>query len=164
MASANSKFDRTTLQLMQISDDTLSELVGYNIKRASNLFQSDLARTLKPLKLRMITFTTLVMVVDNPGIRQSQLADALSVERPNCVVIIDELEQRKLISRIRVPTDRRAYALKVTPAGRQLYKKALAIVQAHENALLDDFNDKQRTQINTAMRLIRTIHLRSQNL
>jgi len=59
-----------------ISDATLTDLVGYNIKRASNVIQSDLARTLKPLELRMITFTALVLIVDNPGLRQSQLADA----------------------------------------------------------------------------------------
>jgi len=87
-----------------VSDDTLNALVGYNIKRISNVFQHDLAHTLKPLELRMITFTVLVMIVDNPGVRQSQLAASLSIERPNCVVIIDELEQRNLIKRTQEST------------------------------------------------------------
>lgn len=146
----------------QVSDDTLTNLVGYNIKRASNVIQNDLARSLKPLRLRMITFTALVLIVDNPGIRQSQLAAALSIERPNCVVIIDELELREIITREQIPTDRRAYALKPTPAGLKLYKKALAAAQAHEDALFGHFSAKQRNQINAANRLIDS--LRSQGL
>lgn len=148
------KISPITDPIVQVSDDTLTNLVGYNIRRASNVIQSDLARTLKPLKLRMITFTALVLIVDNPGIRQSQLAAALSIERPNCVVIVDELEQREIITREQVPTDRRAYALKPTPAGLKLYKKALVTAQAHENALFGHFSTKQRNQINAANRLI----------
>lgn len=137
-----------------VSDDTLNALVGYNIKRISNVFQHDLAHTLKPLELRMITFTVLVMIVDNPGVRQSQLAASLSIERPNCVVIIDELEQRNLIKRTQESTDRRAYGLYVTAAGRALHKRALRAVTAHEKALLAGFNSKQLKQINEATVLL----------
>ena len=163
MAKAIPKTDHANTLVTHVSDDTLADLVGYNVKRASNVIQSDLARTLKPLELRMITFSALVMIADNPGLRQSQLADVLAIERPNCVAIIDELEQRILITRLRVPTDRRAYALKVTKAGQQLYKKALRTVKAHENALLDDFSNKEHAQINAAMQLIGRLRKRGQN-
>ncbi|MFK7856515.1 MAG: MarR family winged helix-turn-helix transcriptional regulator [Granulosicoccus sp.] len=156
------KINPISNSIEQVSDETLTNLLGYNIKRASNVIQNDLARSLKPLRLRMITFTALVLIVDNPGIRQSQLAAALSIERPNCVVIIDELELREIITREQVPTDRRAYALKPTPAGLKLYKKALATAQAHEDALFGHFNSKQRNQINAANRLIDS--LRKQGL
>ncbi len=120
-----------------VNDATLRRFAGYHMKRAFNVIQADLARTLKPFDLRMLTYTALVMIVDNPGLRQSQLADAMDIERPNLVVIIDELERRDLITRDRVPTDRRAYALHVTLAGRQLCEKAIAAVTAHENQLLE---------------------------
>ena len=105
--------------MTKVSDATMRGFVGYQIKRAFNVIQDDLAKTLKPFELRMLTYTALVLIVDNPGMRQSQLADAMDIERPNLVVIIDELERRELIVRDRVPTDRRAYALKATLAGRQ---------------------------------------------
>lgn len=126
-----------------VNDQTLRGLVGYHLKRASNAVQADLATTLQPFELRMITYTALVIIVDNPGLRQSQLADAMDVERPNLVVIIDELEGRELIVRDKVPTDRRAYALHATLMGHQLAARALQAVKAHEAALLDgiDLND-----------------------
>ena len=127
---------RAPTQATRISDDTLRRFIGYHLKRASNAVLGDLARVLRPFELRMITYTALVLIVDNPGLRQSQLADAMDVERPNLVVIVDELERRGLITRDKVPTDRRAHALRPTPAGKKLYGRAVKAVTAHEAALL----------------------------
>jgi len=116
-------------------DQTLQQFLGYHLKRASNVVQADLARTLKPFELRMLTYTALVLVVDNPGLSQTQLAEAMDVERPNLVVVVDELERRALITRNRVPSDRRAYALHATDNGAQLCARAVAAVTAHEMEL-----------------------------
>ena len=139
---------------MRVKDETLRNLVGYQMKRAFMVIQADLLKTLKPFDLRMLTYTALVLIVDNPGMRQSQLADAMEIERPNLVVIIDELERRELIVRDRVPTDRRAYALKATLAGRQLYEKAVSAVNAHEDALLKSVDEEMLANMLTAMKLI----------
>lgn len=139
---------------VSVSDSTLRSLYGYQIKRAFNVIQSDLNRTLKPFELRMITYTALVLIVDNPGLRQSQLAAAMDVERPNLVVIIDELERRELIVRDKLPSDRRAYALKATLAGRQLYEKAVAAVQAHEDRLVQGITPEALKGAMKVMQLI----------
>jgi len=132
-----SAFDpETQTAAVTVSDGTLRSFRGYQIKRAFNVIQSDLNRTLKPFELRMITYTALVLIVDNTGLRQSQLAEAMDIERPNLVVIIDELERRELILRDRLSHDRRAYALKATLAGRRLCEKAVAAVLEHEQRLL----------------------------
>ena len=144
-------------EVLNVSDHTLRGLLGYNIKRAFNVMQSDLNRALKPHDLSMITFTALVLIVDNPGLRQSQLADALAIERPNLVVIIDELEARELITRDRVPTDRRAYSLQVTLAGRQVYNAALRDVQAHEACLLSGLGAADRARVIAAMQVIEQV-------
>jgi len=138
----------------RVSDETLRNFIGYHMKRAFNVVQSDLAHTLKPFDLRMLTYTALVLIVDNPGMRQSQLADAMDIERPNLVVIIDELERREIITRDRVPTDRRAYALKATLAGRQLYDKAVAAVTAHEEKLLAGLDADAIETVIAAMKAI----------
>jgi DNA-binding MarR family transcriptional regulator len=138
-----------------IDDATLRQALGYHMKRAFNVIQSDLSETLKPLGLRMLTYTALVLIVDNPGLSQSQLADAMDIERPNLVVIVDELEQNELIMRERVPSDRRTYALNATLAGRQLYKRAVAAVKNHEARLLSKFDDQQLAMAKTVLQSIR---------
>ena len=142
---------------MAVSDHTLRGLLGYNVKRAFNVIQADLNRALQPLELRMITFTTLVLVVDNPGIRQSQLAEVLAIERPNLVLIVDELERRELITRERVATDRRAYALEATLRGRRLHQRALRAVQRHEARLLGFLAPEEKRRIAEVMRVIESV-------
>lgn len=115
---------------------------------------SDLNATLKPFELRLLSYTALVLIVDNPSIRMSQLAAAMDVERPNMVVIVDALESRELISRQRLETDRRAYALNITLAGRRLYEKATVAVHAHEERLTRQLDAKTRDKVIEAMKLI----------
>ncbi len=138
----------------QVSDATLYSFVGYHMKRSFNVVQADLARTLRPFKLRMTTYTALLLIVENPGMRQVQLANAMDVERPNLVVIIDELESRELITRDQVPNDRRAYALKATLAGRRLCDKAVKAVKMHENKLFSDWDEETKETVIRALGLI----------
>lgn len=138
----------------RVSDATLRGFVGYHMKRAFNVVQADLATTLKPFDLRMITYSALVLIVDNPGLRQSQLADAMDIERPNLVVVIDELERRDLILREKVPTDRRAYALVPTLAGRQLCARAIEAVKSHEARLLQGVGMTEYAQVLDVLRRI----------
>lgn len=139
----------------RLSDRTLRGFLGYGIKRASNAIQADLARTLKPHGLRMVTYSALALIDDNPGLRQSELAQGLDVEQPNLVVIVDELEQRGLVSRDRDPADRRAYALHLTERGRSLLAQATQDVNRHEERLYSGLNDDDRQIVIQAMALIR---------
>ena len=68
-----------------VRDTALSQLVGYNLKRSFNGIYIDLAEALRPLGLRMITFTILTMLRENPGIRMSNLSAAIHMEKPNMV-------------------------------------------------------------------------------
>jgi DNA-binding MarR family transcriptional regulator len=136
--------DQTITPPTTISDETLRRFLGYHMKRAFNVVQADLTATLKPFDLRMLTYTALVLICDNPGLSQAQLASAMDIERPNLVVIIDELERRELINRNRVPTDRRAYALIPTLAGRRLCDQAVSAVEAHEAKLFAGLDKDMR--------------------
>lgn len=141
-------------KVTHVTDSTLRRLMGYHMKRAFNVVQADLTKTLKPFDLRMITYSALVTIAENPGLRQSQLADAIDIERPNLVVIIDELERRDLIVRDRVPNDRRAYALKTTQLGDELFRKAFESVVAHEEQLFASFSADDRAALIAALQLI----------
>lgn len=119
-----------------VDDTTLRSFIGYRLKRAFNMLRADLVGVLEPLGLRMITYSALVLIVDNPGLRPSRLAEALAIERPNMVAILDELEDQGLVQRARDPRDRRAHTLTATPQGRRLMTRAIAVDQRHEAALL----------------------------
>ena len=136
---------------VDVNYDTLDQFIGYHMKRASNAVQADLSLVLKKFDLRMLTYTALVLIADNPSLSQTQLAAAMDIERANLVVIVDELEQRELIVRDRVPTDRRVYALNATLAGRRLYKKAVTAVVAHEARLFAGLSTNTQDALRNAL-------------
>jgi DNA-binding MarR family transcriptional regulator len=130
-----------------ISDATLREFTGYNMKRAFIVIQADVTRTLEPFGLRMVTYSALAIVGDNPGLSQSQLAAALAIERPNLVVIVDELEGRELVNRDRVPTDRRTYALRLTAEGARLLASATEAVRGHEARMMTGIGESEEASL-----------------
>ena len=136
--------DPTIIPPTTVTDETLRRFLGYHMKRAFNVVQADLTATLKPFELRMLTYSALVLICDNPGLSQAQLAASMDIERPNLVVIIDELERRELINRTRLPHDRRTYALIPTLAGRRLCDQAVAAVEAHEARLFAGLDEDMR--------------------
>lgn len=138
------------------ADRTLRQFSGYTMKRAFHVIQSDLNAALAPLGLRMLSFSALVVVVDNPGLRQSQLAEVLAIERPNLVLVIDELERAGLICRNPSPDDRRAYALDPTEEGRALCGTAIHAVQEHEGRVARALAEPERQALIAALLRIET--------
>ena len=57
------------------------------------------------------------------GVRQGQLAQAVGIEGPSLVRLLDQLSLAGLIERTEDPADRRAKLLSVTEAGRTLSGK-----------------------------------------
>lgn len=136
------------------TDEVLRQFSGYIIKRAFNVIQADLNSTLKPLGLRMTSYSVLSVIASTAGLRQSQLADALSIERPNVVQLIDELEVAGWITRNRDPSDRRAWVLTSTQAGRDLFRRATIAVQDHDARLTAGISDTQRQVLIDALMTI----------
>lgn len=135
-------------------DTVLRIYTGYNIKRAFNALQLDLNTCLFPAGLRMVTFSVLNIIDDNPGIRQSAVAKILVIERPNMVVIIDELEQAGLITRERSEKDRRAYELHTTPHGKTRLKIARTSVAEHEDRMTQGLSDQDKDILNNLLQKI----------
>ena len=54
---------------------------------------------------------------------QHELSELLHVNRTTMVELIDAMEHANLLTRRRNPTDRRSYALQLTPTGRQMLER-----------------------------------------
>lgn len=139
---------------MAAPDATLRGLTGYRIQRAAIRAMARVNATLAPLGLRRSTFSALVVVSDTPGLRQTQLAEVLAIERPNLVQIIDDLEAAGLMVRERAEGDRRAYALLPTEAGRAVYARALACLQKAEAALTRGLSPAETQALHRALQII----------
>lgn len=142
------------LNQIDTTDACLRRFVGYRLKRAYNILRSDMLVTLEPLGLRITTFSSLLLVVNNPGLRQSELASALDIKTSNMVAIIDDLESRKWIKREPEPTDRRALTLYATAAGKSVCKKAELLTVENEESRLSELSG---SELNTLSSLLEKI-------
>ena len=77
-----------------------------------------------------------MLIVDNPGLRHSELASALDIKRSNMVAILDDLEASGWVVRQRDPSDRRVFTLSATASGLKVCRRALAVDTKHESRLL----------------------------
>ncbi|MBJ3786096.1 MarR family winged helix-turn-helix transcriptional regulator [Devosia sediminis] len=97
--------------------ETTTGAVGYRLRRAQlSVFQKFLA-FFDEFKLRPAEFSVLVLISDNPGRKQTEIAQVLGIKRANFVTLVHGLEQRGLVERVPSDHDRRANALHLTPAG-----------------------------------------------
>ncbi|WP_417586532.1 MarR family winged helix-turn-helix transcriptional regulator [Pararhodobacter oceanensis] len=136
------------------ADSTLRRFIGYDMKRAFNLIQGDVNAALKPFGLRMVTFSALCVIRDTPGLKQSRLAQILMIERPNLVLILDDLERAELVVRERCAEDRRAFELTVTALGAQVCNQAVAAVERHDARMTSGLEGAEVQALHKALRQI----------
>ncbi|OCJ55818.1 MarR family transcriptional regulator [Agrobacterium rubi] len=134
----------------------MSEAVVYRLRRAQLSVVSDFNESLLALGLRPADFSVLILVANNSGLKQSDVAEALGIQRANFVAIIDGLEDKKLLVRRRSMSDRRVHYLDMTPEGRVVVEDVSRIWQDHENKLVDRLGgEKARDQLVKLLRRIK---------
>ncbi len=136
-------------------DLDIESLLGYNLKRAYVLVQSDFRKRLGERALGTRVFAALALVVQRPNITQSALARELGIERSGLVAMVDELEGRGYLNRVSVPKDRRVQALLATPEGEAAYRAALAEVKTHEKELFSELTQEEQDQLRALLRKFR---------
>jgi DNA-binding MarR family transcriptional regulator len=132
----------------------LTEITGYPLRRAQMAVFEDFNRRFAALGLTPAQYSALVAIGDNPGRKQSEIAGALGIQRPNFVAMMDELERRGLAERLRSEADRRSHALVLTEAGRELVTRARAVQSGQEDAIVRLLGaDGRRTLVDLLRRL-----------
>src|SRR5260221_14601022 len=116
----------------------LSDLLGYSLKRAQLKVFEDFLRCMAPLQLTPAQFSVLLLLEHNPGRNQTEIANTLGILRPNFVAMLDALESRDLLTRMRSPNDRRSHVLTLTDKGRATLTRAKKLVATkHEARLIE---------------------------
>ena len=137
-----------------VEESVLDTILGYTLKRAYLAIHDDYKANQDDIGLSQREFSALSIILDNQDINQTDLGRAMSIERANMVVLVDQLEGKELITRNKVPTDRRSYALRATLKGRRACEKAVSAIRDHENRVLHDLSEGERADL---LRLLRQV-------
>jgi DNA-binding MarR family transcriptional regulator len=92
-------------------------------------------------------FVSLLVIEANPAISISALAGELRVDASRAVMIVDDLERRGFATRLASPSDRRARALFLTPAGRRFAEKLRKKALAYDAQFTAPLTDDERRQL-----------------
>lgn len=112
-------------------------IIGYRLRRAQLQVFHRFLSVFEELELRPAEYSVLVLIADNPGRKQTEVADVLGIKRANFVTLVHKLEGRGLVERRPAGDDRRANALHLTPAGEAFVARARSLHDGMEQALID---------------------------
>ena len=85
----------------------------------------------------------------------SHLADLLDVSLSNATGIVDRMEERGLVERVRVPDDRRVVLVRIAAGGLQALDEMEAVKQDRLLSILGHLDEAQLEGVATALEAIR---------
>jgi DNA-binding MarR family transcriptional regulator len=118
--------------------------IGPLLRQAQRHSTRTFAAALQPLGIEGRHFGVLFQLDLYGPLSQRRLMDLTGEDRSAMVRTIDDLERLGLAIRRPDPSDRRAHAVELTHAGRQLRAKAGAIAEEVAARLLDGFTPEER--------------------
>lgn len=130
----------------------LPELLSYQLRRAQIAGFQDFAAKVGDEGVTPGWFGLMVIVDNNEGLSQTQLARALGIDGSTMVATIDRLEGYGWIRRERSPHDRRTHALFVTDEGQEFLARMVPKMRAHEASFGAPLTAPERQEL---LRLLR---------
>lgn len=113
----------------------LANWIGFNLRMAQEAtFQAFSRRSLE-IGESPGRFATLTLIARNPGISQTELSHASGRDKSSVTPVVEDLVRRGLVERKRVRSDRRAYRLNLTPAGKKTLLELTRCARRHERNL-----------------------------
>jgi DNA-binding MarR family transcriptional regulator len=122
---------------------SLADRPGALLVIAARTGQELATRRLSPMGLNVRLCGVLNLLAEGP-ISQQELGEQLGIDRTTIVELIDDLERKGVVVRRRNPTDRRSYALSLTPRGRSVQKRASRAFDGAANEFFEAIKPAER--------------------
>ncbi|MEU8800422.1 MarR family transcriptional regulator [Spirillospora sp. NPDC048819] len=121
--------------------------VGMLLAAAHNQSRDRLNRALNPLGIDVRGFTVLLALPMYGPVSQRDLIGHIGIDKSTMVRLIDELENGGLVSRERVPQDRRAYSIVLTRRGEQTLAEARRTAEQVGEHIFGGFTEADRRHL-----------------
>ena len=131
------------------------------LARVRQAFLAELEERLAPFDLNAADYLVLVALANDAADTASSVCSVLSHDPGAMTRKIDALEKRGLVRRVRSASDRRAIKLELTPEGRKLHAKVLAVGVGLANDFLHGFT---KAEVRSLESMLKRIHENAQSL
>lgn len=113
----------------------LDNFIGFNLRLAQEASFDVFARHTAAPHLRPGRFASLMIIHENPGLSQMELARAIARDKSSVTPLIRGLWEDGLVERRPSEIDRRSMTLWLTPAGEEALRSLLAHARRHDRKL-----------------------------
>ena len=131
--------------------EALTRYTGFLLSKMGTIAQKRFSSRLEALDLTPRMWGTLNVLEAAAPITQHGLCKYIGMDPSSMVATIEDLEKKGLVERRAHPSDRRAYALHVTDAGRETLSRGRDVVQEVQDELLAPLDDAEREQLRSLL-------------
>lgn len=131
----------------RVSKPSAAGGIGFLLSQLGHRAATVFAELLTPLDLTPPLAGIVRVIARQPGLSQQELAARLNLLPSRVVAFVDDLESRGYVTRQRNDTDRRLYALHLTPSGQDLMTTLGAIAREHDRQLTEGLTTDQRKDL-----------------
>ncbi len=118
-----------------LAKSDLAHSLGFLLRLANGVALDRLSQKLEALGLRQTLYSVLLIIDENPGLKQQEVGQALSIQQPNLVALINELAAAGLLERQSTVGDKRSRSLVLTEAGKTRLAEANRLHSLNESEL-----------------------------
>ncbi|MCU1557374.1 MAG: putative transcriptional regulatory protein for hcr operon [Microbacteriaceae bacterium] len=134
--------------------DGLPRRTAFLLSQVGSLASSRFAERTREIGLTPSDAGVLRLLGRTPGLSQRSLADRLGAVPSRIVSLIDSLETRGLVERVRSSMDRRNYELRLTSQGEERLAELRRIAEEHEAELLSPLSREQAAQLEELLAML----------
>ena len=132
----------------------LAGRLGYLLKHAQLRLAELTASAMAPFGITGRQLAVLIAIDSRAPLSQQEVGRRLGVDRTTMVLLIDELENKRLVQRRQDPGDRRKNVVALTDAGRTTLRAASSASAEAERLFLDSLPGDEATQLRQALRVV----------
>ena len=138
------------MRTIQPNSDLQAEIVT-NLREAFAELRCLGSERMHRADISMTHFHLLSMLERHGSITMSRIAELLDVSVSNATGLIDRIEERGFVERVRVPNDRRVVHVQLTDKGRQQLHEVELFKEDMINAVLARLDERQLRRVAQAM-------------
>lgn len=131
-----------------LSVGVLDTLIGFHLAKARVTTQALFLRHVgQPLNLRPVDYSLLMLLHANTGLAPKQLSQMLALSGPNLTMLLDRMQDRGLIERVRSEIDRRSQQVLLTTSGQAFVAELLRRTPLLEGEIGESLTPAERAML-----------------
>lgn len=125
----------------------IEESLGFKLAKVSQRMFELFADRLNQAGITSKQNGAMLIIHEHQNITQKEVATLQRVDQTTMGQIIDQLEEKRLVMRVKHPSDRRAYCLVLSDAGKELITSLWADMKCCESVFLQKLNEDEIQQL-----------------